>query len=263
MIKRHWQLWRLFLQTSLMRDLEYKGNFIIDLVITSGWMGVSIFAVEMLFTQTQSLAGWNKAEVLLIYSMYRLCSSATYLLVQKNTNQFSRVINSGELDLLLTKPVNTLFLTMFRFVSVRGVAQIITALLILTYSLSLLPFSLDIGTATLLIILSLLAAVIRLCLEIIVVTPIIWLQKLENVQVITIAFFTSARFPRAAFPKVFQIIFSFLMPIFFVGAIPAEIILGKSALYWVGITILMTIVVFIGMRSFFAFALKHYSSASS
>ncbi len=54
-----------------------------------------------------------------------------------------------------------------------------------------------------------------------------------------------------------------LIFMFFVGAIPAEIILDKSALYWVSITALIALGVFMGMKRFFSFALKYYSSASS
>jgi ABC-2 type transport system permease protein len=260
---RYLSLWLHFARNSLLRQMEFQTNFIIDFFIEILWTLVTLFAVEILFIKTDSLAGWSKGEVIMIYALYRLSSGISAIITRRNIMHFSQLINQGELDHLLTKPVNIFFMSLTRIVALERLSPLITAGILLWYSFHLLSLKLDVQLAVVMVISIILGSLIRFCLETIIVTPIFWLQKLENIQSLIYTVFTPARFPRQAYPIIFARIFSFILPVLFVAAIPTEIILNKSPITWIIIMAFVALSLFIIAVNFFNFALKHYSSASS
>jgi len=259
---RYLNLWLRFAHFSLMQNLEYKANFLVDMVVEIGWSLVTLFAIEIIFYTVDSIAGWSKGEIVLVYAFYRLSSAITTIFLRKNIFRFPLLINSGEFDLYLTKPVDPLFMAMFRMVSLDRLIQVVTSIFVFMYGFSLLSYSFGMTEIVGIIILVPVVGLIRLCLEIITVTPVFWLQKLENIYDVIFTFFTPARFPRQAYPALFVFIFTYIYPVLFVGAIPVEIVF-KKAIHLIPVTFLVAVILFIFMRLFFKRALKAYASASS
>ena len=263
MFRHYVNVYRAFFNQSLAAQIEYKGNFIIDMIVEFSWTLVTVFSIEMMFYHTSAIAGWSKGEVMFLYALYRLGTGFSNIVIHRNIYRFSRLINSGEFDILLTKPVSVLFHAFTRLVAIDRASQFISALSLLAYSFSLLENAIQPQQLAVLIIVIPIAALIRLCFEIILVTPVFWLQKLENISDLQIILFNPARFPRGAFPLWFNRIFTFLIPVLMVGALPAEIVLQKSSPVLIVSMIAVAGILFVSMRAYFNFALKSYTSASS
>lgn len=263
MIKRYLSLWFSFAKNSLIRQMEFKANFILDLCVEIAWVGTTIFALEIIFSQTKTIAGWTKGEVLLIYALYKIGSAITAILITKNTFRLPYLVNSGELDHYLTKPVDSHFITLTRFTAVDRISQLLTAAIILGYSFVLRSDHFTLTTMVKIASLVPIIATLRFSIESLVVTPVFWLQNLRNIPELIYALTKPATFPRFAFPAAFRHIFTFLIPMFFIAAIPAEIVLGKSSL-WIFLGLLCITATFLILARFlFIYALRHYSSASS
>lgn len=256
-------LWLQFAKNSIVREMEFKGNFLTQMAVEIGWTMVSIFAFEMIFIQTETIAGWRKAEVYLIYAIFRLASALSSIVSRKNIMRFSFLINSGEFDFYLTKPVDTLFFSTTRIVSFDRVSQFSVGVVLVVYSLWIGDITISSRLITGLLILVPTAAFIRFCIEMLIVIPIFWMQKLENITDLIFTLMGPARFPRAAFPATMRHILTFVIPIMFVAAIPAEIILGKLPEFTIALFVLFALILFFIMRKFFYTALRYYSSASS
>lgn len=255
-------LWLQFAKTSLIREISYRLNFLIDLLIEVAWTGVMIFTISILFAKTQSLGGWSQSEVILLYGIYKTASSLTSILVLNGTRSFSMLINSGELDLLVTKPVNTLFISMTRMVAVNRSSQLITSLMLVWYALHSITF-LDPAKVPLLVLMVILATIIKSAWEIIIVLPAFWLQKLQNSQELSLTLFAVARFPRQAFSQSFALVFSLIFPVFFTGSYPTEILLGKLPLNTIWLVALAALLSVSLMTALFNLGMRSYQSASS
>ncbi len=262
-MKRYFKLWLEFARNSIIREMEFKGNFLTQILVEIGWASVSIFAFEMIFLQTETIADWTKSQVYLIYAIFRTASAFMSIITRKNIMRFSLLINSGKFDYYLTKPIDTLFYSTTRRVAFDRLSQLTVGVVLLGYSLWLGQLSIDRSILFTLLILIPAAAFIRFCIEMIIVTPIFWLQKLENITDLIFTVMGPARFPRAAFPAPMRIILTFVIPIMFVAAIPAEIVLGKLDQLFIIPFLIFSGVLFLIMRKFFNFAIRHYSSASS
>ena len=54
-VRRYVSLWLSFAKNSLTREMEYKGNFIVDIGIEVLWTLVTLFALEMLLFQSETI----------------------------------------------------------------------------------------------------------------------------------------------------------------------------------------------------------------
>lgn len=259
---RYIKLWFTFCTTSFMREASYKLNFIIDMLVEIAWTGVMLFTISIIFSRTRTIGGWTQPEVMLLYGIYKTASSLTSILVANSTRSFSRMINSGELDVLISKPIDTLFISMSRLVAVNRSSQLITSLILVTYALVMIA-PIEPKRITLLALLIPLTTLIKISWEIIIVLPTFWLQKLQNSQELSNTLFAVARFPRQAFSHSFALVFTFVFPVFFTGSYPTEIVLGKLPLGAIALVTIAAIFSSVLMITLFNFGMRSYQSASS
>jgi ABC-2 type transport system permease protein len=262
-MEKHFRLLFQFVKNSAMRDMEFRSHFIIQVITEVLWAFVTIFSLEMIFYQTNSLGGWSKGEVFLLYGFYRLASSIDYIFFARSIRSFSYLVNSGDFDLILIRPVNTLFISFTRLIDTARIFPIAIGVVMVYYASQLIAITWTPATVLYLGILLIIAVMIRFSIEIILILPIFWLQKLENIVDFQMSLFSIARFPKDAFPDAMRQFFSFVIPILFVAAVPSEILLGKATPYTFLLLLMVAGISFTSMYAGFFIALRHYSSASS
>ncbi|NEO28678.1 MAG: ABC transporter permease, partial [Kamptonema sp. SIO4C4] len=90
----------------------------------------------------------------------------------------------------------------------------------------------------------------------------IWFVKIYNVTEVLRGLLEAGRFPMTAYPALYRVFFTFVIPVAFLTTIPAKVLLGRSEGFWVlggGLAIAL----FLCSRLFWRFALRFYTSASS
>ena len=262
-MKRLTRLWLAFAKNSLAREMEFRGNFLFKMLMEIGWASTTIFSLEVIFSQTSSLASWSKGEVYLIYALFRISSALSAMLYRKNLFMLSRIVNKGDYDFYLTKPINTYFLTLTRYQSFDRLSQFAVGIALLVFALSFEQVRLSITYPGLIPLFIVSAVFIRLGITVIIHLPVFWTSKLGNVSRLEINLFGTARFPRHVFPPVLRSLLTFVAPVLLAASIPTEIILGKTSLLWALVVFSMAFGLFAASYLLFYQALKHYSSASS
>jgi ABC-2 type transport system permease protein len=97
-----------------------------------------------------------------------------------------------------------------------------------------------------------------------VATTTIWYVKIYNVTEVLQALLAAGRYPIQAFPVgAYRFVFSFLIPVAFLTTVPAEAMLGRASLDFLGYSGLFALCLFALSRWFWRFALRSYTSASS
>lgn len=129
-------LWLAFFRNSLSRNMEYKMNFILDLFIDAIFYGSYFFFFSVIFSYVDSLGDFSKDAVIIFLIITYLTDSVFVFFFGSNTFQVNRMVVKGDLDLLLLKPVNSLFFISFRYVATYSIISTILLsglLLRLTY----------------------------------------------------------------------------------------------------------------------------------
>ena len=116
-ILRYVRLFGYFVAFSFSRSFEFRFDFYIRILMDVVYYAVSISFFRILFLHTPSLGGWNEPEMMIFVAGYCMVDAITMTLFANNMWQLPTLVNRGDLDYYLIRPVSSLF-----FVSLRDFA---------------------------------------------------------------------------------------------------------------------------------------------
>ena len=252
-----------FAKFSLMSVLEYRINFFAGMLAEMGWMAVKLLYVAIVYRTGASIGILTADHILLFIGTYVLMTGF-FMLYFGNLASLPGMVQQGELDLYLVKPVSLQFLVTLRRLDfpffipnlIAGSVMIVTgwrraglpvtweAVLgflfflacgcLLAYSLFLLPYLLA-----------------------------FWTVSVGGIGDLTAALWDFNNMPQLIYNKWIQRIGTFLLPVFVITNFPGLFVMGElppgMMLWGMGVPVLF----FILSRLVFQRALKRYSSASS
>jgi ABC-2 type transport system permease protein len=172
-----------------------------------------------------------------------------------------RYVEQGTLDFVLLKPISSQFWLSLRQLSPWGIPDICFGLGLIIYAgmaLDLKAMDLILG-----IVLLGLGCIILYSLWFMLGATSIWFVKIYNVTEVLKGFLEAGRYPMVAYPAIYRIFFTFIIPIAFLTTVPAEAMLGRLDPLWLPVTFLLAIALLTLSHYFWQFALKFYTSASS
>lgn len=110
-----------FLKASLQKMLVYRVDCIVGMVSQILYQAIELLFIWIIFQNTDTIAGWNFNELLLLYGVMMLSVAVTDLLFDSTYGIGKRLIKNGKFDTILLRPVHPL-------ISILGESQTSTAL---------------------------------------------------------------------------------------------------------------------------------------
>lgn len=250
-----------FWQTSLNAELEYRFNFFLMLLGAIGNTALGVFGLSLLFRTGYQPGGWRFEEALLVVALMAILTGFKDGLLAPNLSRLVTHVQKGTLDFVLLKPVDPQLWLSTRTIALGGVPHVLVGLGLLCYAGIALRLPLS---AYLLLIVPMLCSVLILySMWFMVAATSIWFVRIYNASEVLNGLLDAGRFPRAAFSAAWQFVFTFLVPVAFLTTVPAEAMLGRASLEWVGGAIGLALGLLLLSRAFWRFALRFYTSASS
>lgn len=264
-MRRYFEIYSIMLRNSLIRELSFKANFILWLLVEVLWFVGQIVFFSIIFGNVDRIGDWTKWEVVLLIGTHQIIAQLFQAFFFVNVANIPELVRTGRLDSLLVLPVDSQFA-----VSTKqfGLDSVINALLgggVVCVSLS----KLGIVPGPMSILLYLIAlgfgVAVHYSIMLSLAAVSFWIVRAQGLVYGYFNFLNIARYPDAIFPKLFQIIFGWIIPVVIVSNIPARLLiksLGQPAWLMFHLVVAST-VVFCLSRGFWRFALARYSSASS
>ncbi len=263
-IKKYIRLYIKLLRFSFIESTTYRISFIIEMTVEIGYQVVFFLFFKIIYYNIKEIAGWSYYEVLFLAGLDTIVVSLLWGLVCiYNLRNLPGKIRNGDLDIILTKPLNSLFgATLFK-PYLTGIFDSISGIFIMIYSLrkiALKPSLLDISSMFISIVFGLIIAYSIL----IMITSLSFVftntETLPHIGEKIILFSSN---PHHIYKGLLRKIFFYILPVVFISSIPASSILR-------GININHIILGFILSIAFLTLAvtvwnkmIKYYSSASS
>lgn len=259
---RYLKYYLLIMKYSYMKTSMYRFDHWLRIIRVVIEFCSSLFMINILFSKTQSLGGWSKPEIFLIYAIWVLVLCIQYFMTSDSVYQTSNDIRLGDFDWILIKPIDSQFVASFRQVHVDNIMRIVGALGVLVYSLYSLNISLY-SPNTILFLLQLISGVVAFY-TIMFMAVIITFKTHGNEQV---AIFDSliqiGKYPVDIFPKYLIPLFWSILPVAYFSTLPAKTLLGKIDIISYVLSIVIPFILLIIVRRLWNLSLRHYSSASS
>jgi ABC-2 type transport system permease protein len=272
-LSRYRAVWAAFLRNALVRDLSFRGNFLITAATRAIWFLAQLALFEIIYRSVPEISGWSRYEYYVFMGTVMLVNSVIETLFMPNCARFSELIRTGELDFVLLRPVDPQFIVSLERVELPNLSQAALALALIVYSLAELGRWPSAG------------AVLGWCG--LVVASVGFFYSLMLVLASTSVFFVRntglydfwfyvtvfGRYPRAIYESAatrsalaegILVGFTFAVPILLAVTVPAEVLLERPvAARYVWAFLGLTAVSLFASRRVFLWALTRYRSASS
>jgi ABC-2 type transport system permease protein len=128
-------VYRRIVASRIRSQLAYRASFALDVVAQVVGQSIELVAILVVFTQVSSLGGFDRTEVLLMYGLAATAFGLADLAVGQ-IEELPQYIRSGELDVLLLRPLGTLPQLLTADVSLKRVGRVAAGLVVLAHSLA-------------------------------------------------------------------------------------------------------------------------------
>ncbi len=132
---RYLHLLGIFYRFSILREMEYRVNFLLNVFMSLAWMGWSILGATILFDLRGTVGGWTYDEMLMVIGLYSMFSGVIEAFFRPNVTNIIEQVRDGTFDFVLTKPINSQFYASLRSIVVWRVFDIVGGLALVGYSL--------------------------------------------------------------------------------------------------------------------------------
>ncbi|MBL9135979.1 MAG: ABC-2 family transporter protein [Verrucomicrobiales bacterium] len=261
---RYLAIYAAFWRNSLVREMGFKINFILWIVVEMLWFGLQLTFMAVIYSHTDRIASWTKWQVVLLVGANHFVQQLFTALFMNNCVKLSENVRSGGLDFMLLMPVNARFLISLRHVDFGAFVNAASAVAVMVYAgvqLGLQPSVVQLVGAAVLLLLGL---SIHYSVMYILACISFWTVRAQGIVWGYYNLFQLARLPDEAFRGMFRMIFTFVVPVLLVTNVPVKVLLEKlsswSEMAWLGG---MSVAIFWLSEAFWRWSVRHYGSASS
>ncbi|TWT57306.1 hypothetical protein KOR42_06660 [Thalassoglobus neptunius] len=264
-------VWGMFFRNSLIREMTFRSNFVIELVTRAFWFSAQLVLFDLIYRHVPTIQDWSREEYFAFMATGMLINALVEAFFMPNCANFSELIRTGDLDFALLKPIDTQFLISFEKVNFAMINQVLLALALLWYSISKTGIELSIGRVVTYLLLILVGVAFFYSLMIALASTSVWFGRNQGLYDFWFYITIFARYPQGFYKQSFggEMLwfgFSFIIPILLVVTVPSRFLLRKALdPNWTVLVIapISTLVMVLISRKIFQWSLSNYRSASS
>jgi len=253
-------LWK----NSVAREMSFKGNFLLWIVVELLWFALQLCFVGVIFRQTAIVGTWTQWEMVLLVGASNFIQQIYQAFFLVNCTNLSELIRTGKMDFLLLLPVNTRFIVSLRQVDLGAFINAVFAVCVMGYAavqLQLHPTFLQLaGFAGLCLV----GIMIHYSLMFMLAAVGFWTVRAQGIVWGYYNLFNIARMPDEAFHGAFKAMFTFALPVLLVSNVPTRLLADKlvSPVTWLSLLALGAVWAVIS-EWFWRLSVRRYTSASS
>src|SRR6476660_10230874 len=137
-MRRYLEIYGIMLRNSLIREMSFKANFILWLLVEVLWFLGQIFFFGIIFGQVDQIGDWSKWEVVLLVGTHQIIAQLFQAFFFMNISNIPELVRTGKLDSLLVLPMDSQFAVSTKQFSLDSVINGLLGGVVVLVSLSLL-----------------------------------------------------------------------------------------------------------------------------
>lgn len=261
-IKKYLGLYKAFFKASLVADLEFRLNFVLLVLSEFIWYSTQLVLYEVIYQHTGKIGDWSITQMRVFVFLALFIDSIYMILWDPNFSKFNDEVRKGGLDLLLTKPVNSIFMISSQKISVSHIPCLFITGIGLLWSLNQLPDFNWLNLFWLLLMIPSGLSVIfvgRLALN----SSALIFSRADFLQYVWYSLFRLGLRPDAIYSGVLRFVLLFVMPFAMVASIPTRILIEPLNWGYISWALIMPCLLITFINWYWKYCMKFYSSASS
>jgi len=264
----YFRLLTVFAKYSLAREMAFRGNFAMKVLLELVWLAILLIFFRTLFRGVETIAGWDQHAFLFFIGCYYALEGVIETFFLENFVEFGDLVRSGNLDLHLLKPIDEQFLLSFRYVDWSTVPKVFIGAGMM--SIALVQGGTVPSPIYLILFMALFLAGVSMSYSFLLLlsSTAIWMVRNQSLMELWWLFTTLMRYPRDIYDVSWAIpiklIFSFILPALLVISVPSEVAARQLVNpLWITWTIIASVLSLKVSRMVFQWSIRSYRSASS
>lgn len=262
---RYGRLYAALWKNSVAREMSFKGNFVLWILVELLWFGLQLSFISVVFSQTDTIGSWTKWQMVVLVGASNFIQQIYQAFFLTNCTGLSELVRTGKMDFLLALPVNTRFIVSLRQVDLGAFVNAVFGLTVMIFALHKAQVVPSLGQILGFGALCVAGIFIHYSLMFMLAAISFWTVRAQGIVWGYYNLFNIARLPDEAFQRgAFKAIFTFALPVLLVSNVPTRVIANKlaSPSSWLLLLGLGVIWAFIS-EWFWRLSIRRYTSASS
>lgn len=173
---RYVRLYAAFVRFAIQRSLQFRLDFFFRVGMDVIWNFHYLVFFGVLQLQTPTIGGWNADQVRIFLGSLFVLDGAQMTLFANNHWAFPGLVNKGDLDYHLLRPVSPLFMVSVRDFAVNSFLNFLIAVGILVWAFARYPEPISATSILLYVIGLLFGLVLHHSIHMLSLLPIFWMQ---------------------------------------------------------------------------------------
>ena len=252
-----------FLKVNLQIAFAYRADTLVNILINLMWLGWELLGLRIIFSNTDTLAGWGPGELIALLGVFRLVNLLMASVIWPATEKFNTSVRDGTLDYTLLLPANSLFLITFSRIVVWRVWELLLAFALIIIGIRMSGGVPSLASIYYFLILVISGTLVIYSLWIVLIALTFWFIKFDNNVTILQALMDSGRYPAMIYPPWLRMIVTYLIPIAIATTVPLQGLRGDLTGLQVLIFVTVGIITFWIATRIWKAGIRQYSGASS
>lgn len=251
------------MKNCLIREMQFRSNFVIRLFTEVLWLGMQFIYVEVLYSLTQSIGGWNVWEMVILLGTNHIINQLFEAFFFDNCTRLVDQIRLGDLDFILVKPINSQFMVSLRYTDYASITNSLAGFAMIGFALHKLGTAITALDVLLFLLLVLNGIFILYAMMFSLSILTFWIGRASNLFELYYQLTQFTRYPGEIYRFGLRIVLLTAIPMLVVSNFPAKVLVGgllnDHLLYAcaIGLSFLL------GTGWLWNLGLKRYRSASS
>src|SRR5216110_776551 len=108
-MRRYIEIYSIMLRNSLIREMSFKANFLLWMIVEILWFCGQIVFFSIIFGQVDRIGDWTKWEVVLLVGTHQMIAQLFQAFFFVNVANIPELVRTGRLDSLLVLPIDSQF----------------------------------------------------------------------------------------------------------------------------------------------------------
>ena len=255
--------WKL-IKFAAIADTTYRTSFFMMILVEALYIFVVFLSIKVIYSNIVTLAGWDYYRMIIFTGVYSIFSELLLgvVFIHNLRNLPSKVVN-GELDLILTKPIDSQFAVSLWRPYFALLPSLIPGLLAIVWGIKNTGITFNVWSIPPFLFLFFCGQIIAYSIGLMISTLSFFLIGADPLPNLAEEILFMAGKPYSIYFGFWRIIFLAIIPLAFMVNFPARALLGETQLWWFPAAIILSIIFFKLSRVFWNFSLKRYTIASS
>ncbi|MDJ0974541.1 MAG: ABC-2 family transporter protein [Planctomycetota bacterium] len=260
---RYARLYGYFLRFSFSKAMEFRFDFFFRIGMDCAWYVIQFALFEVLYLHTPLFGGWDPAQMRVFLAAIFLSDALQMTVYANNMWWFPFLVNKGDLDYYLVRPVSSLFFLSLRDFAANSFVNLLITIGFMVWVLATYPDPLGAGRILLYVALVLLGVFLYYAIQLWFLIPVFWTHEGQGLRQVFFSIGSYSQKPDAIYRGWIRRILLYVLPLALIASFPTRAMFEPDPWRLVLHMVVASAVCFGLSVAFWRRGLRSYASASS